>query len=64
MGAFLNYARNSPRTLNAPVPLNVVELPSQITEPVVVDDTVGLGLTDTVVIALVKHPFASVPVTV
>jgi hypothetical protein len=48
----------------APVPLKVVELPSQITEPVVVEATVGLGLTETVLTAFVEHPFALVPVTV
>ena len=47
----------------APVPFKVVELPLQITEPVVVDETVGNELTVILATAVFEQP-EEVPVTV
>ena len=48
----------------APVPLNDVVKPIHITELVVVEPTVGNGLTVIVLCAVFTQPLASVPVTV
>lgn len=48
----------------APVALNVALLPTQIAVGLAVTFKVGVGVTDTVNVAVREHPDALVPVTV